>query len=480
MDRPDSTTMVPFHLRDLAHGVEPPPAPLVARQRWYPGAVVALTCIGAFIGQLDASIVQLALPKLADVFDVTLPAVSWVSLGYLLAFAAFLPIWGRLCEIHGRKLLYLGGYLLFSIATALCGFASNIVWLVVFRVLQGIGGALLGANSIVILVSAVDRSRRAGAIGIFGAAQAVGVSAGPVVGGILIAHLGWPWVFWVAVPFGLFALVAGWWVLPVTAARTESRIFDWRGALLLTPALILLVLAINQLPQWGVLSPAFLGSVVAVLVLMTLLLRQETRTAVPLVDLRLFRHAAFSAGAAAVVLGYGMLYAMFFLMAFALTRGFDESAEGAGLHLAVIPVALGLTAPFTGRLCRRFGARRVPVAGMALCALALLALCVIAVKPGAKLDAGLCALAVFGAGLGLFIAPNTNNTIGAAPPELSGEAGALLNLMRVLGTSFGVAGAASMLSWRAHLFSRFPADWRAFAGRPLAACLSLVRGRAVA
>ena len=494
MSLSDETPLAPFHLRDLAHGVEPPPWPRISRQRWYPAAIVWLTCIGAFIGQLDASIVQLALPKLASTFDVTLPTVSWVSLGYLLAFAAFLPIWGRLCDIYGRKLLYLGGYLVFSLATALCGFAPSIGWLIAFRVMQGIGGALLGANSIVILVSAVDRSRRAGAIGIFGAAQAVGVSAGPVVGGILLGDLGWPWIFWVTVPFGLAAVLAGWWVLPVSVSRPQDRRFDGRGAVLLAPALVLLVLAVNQLPEWGLLSPAWLGSLLAALVLMGMLIRQEARAAVPLVDLRLFRSPAFSAGAAAVVLGYAMLYAMFFLMSFALTRGFEETPEWAGLHLAVVPVALGLVAPFTGRLCRRFGQRRLPVMGMVLCMLALLALSAIAVKPEGRLDSGLCALAVFGAGLGFFIAPNNTNTISTAPPELSGEAGALLNLMRILGTSFGVAGAAAMLSWRAHLFSRFPAEWRVFAGRPLiaaaelsfaclaivavlAACLSRVGGR---
>jgi MFS family permease len=137
--------------------------------RCYPWLIVGVTCIGAFIGQLDASIVQLALPTLGRIFDTSLESISWVSLGYLLAFASFLPIFGQLCEIFGRKVLYLIGFLLFTGASALCGLAPDLTSLVAFRVLQGIGGAMLGANSISVLIT--DQSRRARALGVFAAAQ---------------------------------------------------------------------------------------------------------------------------------------------------------------------------------------------------------------------------------------------------------------------------------------------------------------------
>jgi len=123
--------------------IETPPLPIVARQSWYPWLIVGVCSAGAFIAQLDASIVQLTLPALAVEFQTSLVAVSWVSIAYLLALAAFLPVFGRLCEMFGRKLLYVLGFLLFSVSSALCGFAHDLTELVLARILQGIGGAML-------------------------------------------------------------------------------------------------------------------------------------------------------------------------------------------------------------------------------------------------------------------------------------------------------------------------------------------------
>ena len=154
-----------FRLSDLIrHGAEPPPVALFTRWRSYPWLIVGVTCIGAFMGQVDASIVQLALPTLGRVFDSTLESVSWVALAYLLGVAAFLPIFGQLCQIFGRKLLYIIGFVVFTGASALCGFAPDLATLVAFRFLQGFGGAMLGANSMALVVD-VDGQKpaRAGA-----------------------------------------------------------------------------------------------------------------------------------------------------------------------------------------------------------------------------------------------------------------------------------------------------------------------------
>jgi EmrB/QacA subfamily drug resistance transporter len=446
---------------------EPPPLAYFTHKLWYPWFIVGLVCIGAFIGQLDATIVQLALPTLGKTFAASLEAVSWVSLAYLVAFASCLPIFGRLCEMFGRKSLYLIGYLLFVVASAMCGLASDLTWLIVFRVLQGIGGSLLGANSISILVKAVDQERRGRALGFFAAAQAVGMSAGPAVGGLLLGTLGWHWVFWVSVPFGLVAAVIGWLVLPRTDKVDQDKVFDWHGALLLAPALTLLVLALNQVSVWGVTSSAMIACSGLSAVLMVLLVRHERTSASPLVDLRLFRQPAFSYGVIAVVLGYAMLYAMFFVMSFALEHGYGDSPEIAGFRLAIIPVALGVAAPIGGALSDRIGARVLSAIGMALCLAALLILAVNEAETTVGRPAGTAAFALFGAGLGVFIAPNNHATVNAAPASLSGEAGSMLNLMRVLGTSLGVAGASSTLSWRLEIATGSHGDWIPFAGAPL-------------
>jgi EmrB/QacA subfamily drug resistance transporter len=438
-----------FRLSELIrHGAEPPPVARLARWRYYPWLIVGVTCIGAFMGQVDASIVQLALPTLGRVFDSTLESVSWVALAYLLGCAAFLPIFGQLCQIFGRKLLYIIGFMVFTAASALCGFAPDLPTLVAFRFLQGVGGAMLAANSLALVVTSTDKGLRARALGVFAGAQAVGVSAGPVVGGLLLGTLGWPWVFWINVPFGLIAVVAGWLVLPTTAQQNRNQTFDWRGALMLAPALTLAVLALNQVSAWGPTSLALLGSVGGAIVLIFLFLRQERASRSPLIDLALLEEPAFLAGALACALSYAMLYGMFFLASFALVSGYEDSPTAAGLKLAIIPISIGVVAPLAGAIADWIGTRLLSAAGMAMCFVALLALTAVVMEPTPNLWAGFLGLVAFGAGLGLFIAPNNHATINAAPANLSGVAGGILNLTRILGTVAGVASASAMLSWQ--------------------------------
>jgi MFS family permease len=241
---------------------EPAPAQLFERRADYPWFVVGAVCIGAFMGQVDASIVQLALPSLESAFDAQLNAVSWVAVGYVLAFASALPVFARLAEIAGRKTLYLGGFAFFALWSAFCGLAPDLPSLIAFRILQGVGGALAGANSVVILVAAAGPARRGKALGIMAAAQAVGLSIGPAAGGLILGTLGWRWIFWVTVPFGALGFILAWLVLPKTTALTEDRRLDAIGAILLIPATATLLLAITEWHAWG-LSPLLVACVVA-------------------------------------------------------------------------------------------------------------------------------------------------------------------------------------------------------------------------
>lgn len=451
--------------RSAADGLEAPPIAWAARQSNYAWLVVAVTCVGAFIGQLDASIVQLALPVLEATFNSGLSAVSWVAIGYLLAFAAALPIFARLSETSGRKRLYLCGYVVFSVASALCGFAPGLWWLVAFRVAQGIGGAMLGANSVTILVTAAGPDRRGRAMGIFAAAQAVGVGIGPAVGGVLISALGWHWVFWAAVPFGVLGAVASWLLLPRTATLPPKTAFDVRGAALLAPALVAILVVLSEIHAWGLASPGMVIGTAAAVVLLVLFVLQERRAPAPLIDLALLRRPAFAAGILGVMLSYGLLYGMFFLMAFAFVRGDHDTAMTAGLRLAIIPVTLGIAAPFSGTMSERMGARTLTFCGMVVCLVALLLMSHSLASGLSSVAETTGALVLFGLGLGFFISPNNSATLAAAPAQSSGVAGGLLNLLRVFGTSLGVAAASSMLAWRLEMrmgpgsrMSAVPAD----------------------
>ena len=432
---------------------EPAPIPFFTRRSWYPWLVVGVTCIGGFIGQLDASIVQLALPTLERQFSANLDAVSWVAIAYLLAFASTLPIFARLSETKGRKLLYLAGYALFTLASALCGLVSDLRLLIACRAIQGIGGALCGANSITILVKAAGPSRLGRAMGLFAAAQAVGISAGPVIGGLILAKMGWRWIFLVSVPFGLAGLIVGWLALSQTPQPTASKRFDWQGALLLTPALTSVVLMLNEGQAWGLKSAAMLCALLVAATFLPLFVWREWQQRDPLIDLHLFRSSAFSGGLAAVGLSYALLYSMFFLMSFLFIHGLKESPALAGLHLALIPIALGLVAPISGSIYARVGARTMTTSAMLLCICALVLLSRSLLGKAVNHYGVMGALALFGMGLGMFIAPNNSATMAAAPANRTGEAGGMLNLMRALGCAIGIAIASVTFSWRLFVFT---------------------------
>ena len=436
-------------LRDaVLRGREPPPAQAVARLRSYWWIVVATVCIGSFMGQVDSSIAQMLLPTLEHAFGARLSTVSWVAVAYLLAMAAFLPIFGRLADMVGRKLLYTAGFLLFVLGSGLCGFAPDLPVLIAFRVLQAIGAALLSSNSVAIIVMTAGPERRGRALGIQSAAQAVGLGAGPAIGGLVMDTLGWQWVFWINVPVGLVGAILGWLLIPQTKDLPSDSRFDWQGAVLIVPVLTAVMTALNEAHAWGPTSSALLGCVLAAVILLVAFVRAERRAAIPLVDLSLFRRGAFTAGNIAGFMSYAALFGIFFLMPFVFARVYDDSALAAGLRLSIVPVMLGVVAPAGGALSDRLGSRIVTVTGMLVCVAALAVLAVAMNGERGDLPPVILALAAFGAGQGLFISPNNSAIMASAPDSLTGEAGGLLNVTRCLGISVGIAAASALLEWR--------------------------------
>ncbi|MGA7803929.1 MFS transporter [Bradyrhizobium sp.] len=427
---------------------EHPPARLVARRPYYRWLVVGTVCIGAFMGQLDASIAQLVLPVLEREFHHGLGLISWVAIAYTLTLTVLLPVFGRVADLYGRKTLYTVGFLLFVTGSGLCGIAPDLPFLIGFRIFQAVGAALLQTNSIAIVVSAAGEQHRGRAIGLQSAAQAVGLSAGPAIGGLLIHALSWRWIFWINVPIGLLGAIIGWLVLPQTKTHARGRQFDWRGALLLAPALTALVLAINQGHAWGIRSPAFLCCAFVPPLLLPLFIWRENRQRAPLLDTMLFRQHVFWAGNLAGLLSYAMLFGVFFLMPFVFERSFHEDALAAGFQLMAVPAFIGLLSPLSGALYDRVGPRLLATAGMLLSFISFVWLA-LALRPGQTAPLPLTlALALLGIGQGLFTSPNNSSVMAAAPEHDVGQAGGILNVTRSFGTSVGVAAAAAVLAWR--------------------------------
>jgi EmrB/QacA subfamily drug resistance transporter len=408
------------------------------RIRNRPGAfwlTVAAVCVGAFMGQLDASIVTVALPTLQRTFHAGVGAVTWVGLSYLLVLVATVVAVGRLADMWGRKLLYVYGFAVFIIGSALCGLAPGLGWLIAFRGLQAVGAALLQANSVAIIVLAVPTPDLGKAIGIQGASQAVGLALGPTVGGFLLAAGGWRLIFLVTVPFGVLGMIAGVLLIPRSRDLQEPTPFDWPGFALFFVAVVALFAGISFGNTRGWTSPSILLLLVGGAGVACAFVRRERRCAHPMLDLQLFGRSRFSAGISSGLLSYLVMFGVLFLVPFYLERGVGLGSGPAGVELMVMPVALGITAPVAGRFADRVGARRLTVAGMMTVAGALVTLALLRPPTGAFL----MLLALVGVGMGLFTPPNNAAIMGSVPPAQSGVASGVLNMTRGVGTALGLA-----------------------------------------
>ncbi|GAA4532184.1 MFS transporter [Amycolatopsis samaneae] len=406
------------------------PRPRVVREHPKAGwLAVGTVCFGAFMGQLDASIVTLTFPALQREFGTPLAAVQWVSLAYLLTLVGLVAVAGRVADALGRKLVYGYGFAVFTLASAACGLAPGLGWLVGFRVLQALGAAMLQANSVALVVTSVRHDQARAALGVQAAAQALGLALGPALGSLLVDTAGWRWVFWVNVPIGCLALLAGRFLLPRTRERTPLGRFDWPGLGLLavtTTSVLLLLSGFSglRLPGWTVVALAAGFAAGAVL-----LYRTERRTANPLVDLSVLRPRAVSAGLAGALCGYLVLFGP-------LTLFPQVLGAHAGLVLTALPAGFALAALTAGKVLPSgwsTGARATLGAGISV--LGTGALIFTGTTP---LAAGML-LALTGIGLGVFIPANNAAIMAAIPRRMSATGGGLVNMARGLGTALGIA-----------------------------------------
>jgi EmrB/QacA subfamily drug resistance transporter len=429
----DQTESVPWSWSRLL--VEPR-RPVSIRNR--PDAhwlAVAAVCVGALMGQLDASIVTVALPTLQDSFHASVGSVTWVGLSYLLVLVATVTAVGRFADMWGRKLLYVYGFVIFILASALCGFAPDLAALCGFRALQGLGAAMLQANSLAIICLVVPARSLGRAIGLQGAAQAIGLALGPSVGGLLLAVGGWRLIFFVNVPLGVFGALAALALIPRSQNLQQKEAFDVGGLALFFPAVVALLIAISFGATEGWSSPLIVGLFLAAIGCTAFFVRHERASRHPMLDTGLFRHRRFSTGIVSAVGSYVVMFGVLLLVPFYLTRGLGLGTARAGLELMALPVMFGVVAPLAGRMADRLGVRPLAVTGLGMVATALAAIG--ALRPTTA--AFLLLLGLVGAGLGLFTAPNNATVMGSVPAGQAGMASGVLNMSRGIGTALGLS-----------------------------------------
>jgi len=416
--------------------------PAVVREsRRAPWLAVSVVCFGAFMGQLDASIVTITFPAMEHDFGVPVAAVQWVSLAYLLGLVAMLAPAGRLGDAAGRKLVYTYGFALFSVASAACGLASSLGLLVGLRLLQATGAAMLQANSVALVTTSAPKARMRFALGIQAGAQAVGLALGPTLGGLLTATAGWRAVYWVNVPVGVVAVIAGRYLLPRTRQFSRPERFDGPGTALLVTWTTALLLALSAVS--GLSLPPGLTVLLAVLALAGLVAfaRREIRTRHPLIPVWLLRSRPLALGLAGAGCGYLALFGPLVLIPQVLA-GDQGSSARTGLLLSALPLGFGLAA-LLGDLVlpRGWADRRRGLAGALLACAAMAAATVVPLNPATVVSL----LALAGAGLGIFVPANNTVIMRSVADSSASLVGGLVSMARGIGTTLGISLMA--LAW---------------------------------
>lgn len=403
-------------------------------------AVLIIATLATFVTPFSMSAVGIALPAIGAEFGMDVILLGWVSASFLLSSAAFLVIFGRLADIHGRKRIFTYGAIIFATASFAISLSPSPEVLIFMRAVQGVGGSMIATTSVALITSVFPPGERGKALGINSASVYTGLSAGPFLGGIMTQQLGWRAIFLVIVP--LMALVI---LLSFTSMKGEwmearGEGFDYVGSVIYGFMLVSTIYGFSILPSYagGILVGTGLIGLVA-------FIKYESRARSPVLDMRLFRgNRVFTFSNLAALINYASTSAITFLMSLYLqyVRGLD--AQGAGLILLSQPIVQAVLSPIAGRLSDRVEPRIISSAGMAIISLGLFALATVSAEtPQLIIVANLAAL---GFGFALFITPNTNAIMSAVEKRHLGVASGTLATMRQVGQTLSMGFAMMVLA----------------------------------
>ncbi len=424
--------------RPLVSGPSLGPVPY----HWVAASVV---CVGTFLGVMDNTITNIALPTMKDEFERPLDDVIWVALAFIVVSTGLSLTMGRLGDLYGRKMLYTWGFVLFTVATFLSSISGSLDELIGTRVLQAVGASMTMANGAAIITAAFPPSKRGTGLGLIVSTVGAGAAAGPILGGVLIDLLDWRAIFWTRVPFGLLAALLAWRLLSDAPSEQRPKGLDMPGAVLLFGMLACLTFGINRARDLGLTSTTVTVAITAGLVLLVWFIIVERRSPSPVVDLGLFKGRGFSFGILAAILQFFGMSFTFYLVPTLLQDGRGFTATETALMMLPLSLMMLIWSPVSGRLSDRFGSRPLTTTGMVLVCASLFLLS----RTGADtspVDFALRML-LLGIGASTFSSPNTSVIMSAVPPERLGTASASQTTARTFGNAFGTSvGVAVMAS----------------------------------
>ncbi len=388
------------------------------------------------LATVNSGTLIIALPDLERSLHTSLLELVWVILVYMIASTVLVLSAGRLSDQFGRKKAYIGGFILFAIASFGAGFAANGSQLILWRILQGVGGSFLFANAAAIVTDAFPRNQLGLAMGTNTMVAAVGLVIGPVLGGALVA-ISWHWVFWFNVPFALLGSAWAWLVLRELSGRSEDRRFDALGTLTFLIGLTGLVLGVSKGGISGWTEPLVIGSLAAAAVFLPAFVLIESRSPAPMLDLSIFQNRLFSAAAAAAFINGLSRFALMFVFVFYFQGVQGNSPILAGVKLAPLAVGMLISSPLAGIWADRRGSRMMAVMGMVVSAVGL-ALMTTLQRDTSYLPAGVY-MFVVGIGSGMFNSPNTAAMMGTVPVHRRGIAAGARVLVQNTGAVISIA-----------------------------------------
>ncbi len=390
-------------------------------------SALTVASVTSFMGPFMISSVNVALPAIQKEFAASAVALSWIATAYLLATAVFLVPTGRIADIYGRKRIFLLGLVLFTISAFLSIFAGSVGALIVLRVFQGAGAAMVVTTGMAIITSVFPPQRRGRAIGIYVAAVYIGLSAGPFFGGLLTQYFGWRSIFIAVTPIGLFSIFITRVYLKGEWADARGERLDVVGSLVYGVTLVSLVYGATLMPGWNALALILVG-----IGGLAAFVRLELRLAAPVFEIRLFSgNRLFMFSSFAALINYSATFAVTFLLSLYLQYIKGMTPQSAGILLVIQPLCMAGFSPLAGKLSDRIEPRVIASSGMALTAAGLLLLRFIGPET-APLFIGIT-LGVLGLGFALFSSPNMNAIMSSVAKKHYGSASGTVATMRLLG-----------------------------------------------
>ena len=411
-------------------------------KKWWTLAAVAF---GLFMIMLDNTVVNVALPSIQRELGMQLSELEWIVSGYALTFAALMLIGGKLADAYGRRLIFVVGIAVFTLASLACGLASSGEALIAARVAQGVGAALMNPATLSIIAVTFPPRQRGTAIGIWAGTSALALAVGPLIGGLLTEHASWNWIFFVNVPIGVLGIAASFLLIDESRDESHERL-DLPGLATSGLGLFALTYGLIEANNYGWGSVRIVGAFVVAAVSLTAFILLERRQRAPMLDLTLFRNRTYVGANLAMLLVALAMFGVFFFVSLYMQNVLGYSAVEAGAAFLPMTLLIIVIAPLAGRASDRWGSRWLITGGMVLLAAQLAYFSQL--SDDATFWVLLPALVLGGFGMSMTMTPSSAAAMRAVPVEKAGIGSAVLNACRQVGGSTGIAVMGAIMASR--------------------------------